>query len=165
VLRRPDMNVPVPALPYGVTLAAADPETDPQAWATVINASFAGNPGRYDTTIQEAAERLSDERLLPGGAIIAWRQGEPIGLAAVAQYDEAGRRVVWVDQLAVVPEAQGQGVGRALLRAAIGTSRGAGFSEVDLSTGQANARALALYASEGFEVVRQLVCLGRDLER
>jgi mycothiol synthase len=165
VLRRPDMDVAAPVLPEGVTLALASPEADSRTWADVINASFAGSLGRYDTTLEEAAERLSDERLLPGGAIIARRHGKPIGLTAVAQYDEDGRKIVWVDHLAVVPEAQGQGVGRALLRAAVGVARGAGFLEVDLSTGQANERALALYASEGFEVVRQLVCLGRDLER
>lgn len=165
VLRRPDIEVAAPSLSEGTALATARAGADDQAWADVVNAAFAGNPGRYDMSPEEAGKWLADGRLLPDGAIVARRDDKTIGVAYVGQYDEDGGTVVWIDQLAVIPEAQGQGVGRALLRAAISVARSAGFPEVDLSTGQANERALSLYTREGFEVTRKLVCLGRDLRR
>jgi len=163
VLRRPDLEVVAPTLPKRIVLVPARPGVDDQAWADVINQAFAGFPDRFDITADQAAERIADERLLPGGALLAWRDGEPVGLVAAAEYEEDGRPVVWVDHLAVVPAAQGQGLGRALLRAAVNAARDAGFGEVDLSTGQTNERALSLYTSEGFEPIRRVICLARDL--
>ena len=63
---------------------------------------------------------------------------------------EHGGLSAWLDELYVVPEARGRGVGAALLRAGIELARGDGCSAVDLEVDEAQARASRLYAREGF---------------
>jgi len=52
--------------------------------------------------------------------------------------------------LAVVPEARRQGLGRRLLRAALGAACGAGAARLFLEVAEDNEPALALYSSEDF---------------
>jgi ribosomal protein S18 acetylase RimI-like enzyme len=56
----------------------------------------------------------------------------------------------YLGELYVVPELRGQGMGKALLRAAIGLCRERGVGNVFLGTSEADAQARALYESEGF---------------
>ena len=54
--------------------------------------------------------------------------------------------------MAVVPEARGRGGGRALLEAIVAHARSAGAHKLELEVWPENGRAVALYASAGFEV-------------
>lgn len=54
--------------------------------------------------------------------------------------------------MAVLPEVRGQGWGRKLLGTAIEHARASGAHKLELEVWVDNARAIALYASEGFEV-------------
>lgn len=54
--------------------------------------------------------------------------------------------------MAILPEARGQGGGRALLEAIVGHAQACGAHKVELEVWIDNARAIALYASAGFEV-------------
>ncbi|MEO7085312.1 MAG: GNAT family N-acetyltransferase, partial [Gemmatimonadaceae bacterium] len=55
-----------------------------------------------------------------------------------------------LNDLFVLPEARGLGVGRSLVGACAAFARGIGASSLSLSTQHANAAALALYESLGF---------------
>jgi GNAT superfamily N-acetyltransferase len=71
-------------------------------------------------------------------------------------FNEAGMtgmiafRSEWIDQLYVLPEAQGQGIGSALLEMAQTT-----FDRLQLWTFQRNAKARRFYEARGFRLVRQ----------
>ncbi len=54
--------------------------------------------------------------------------------------------------MAILPVARGRGGGRALLHAAIEHARGSGAHKLDLEVWVDNPRAIAFYASAGFEV-------------
>jgi RimJ/RimL family protein N-acetyltransferase len=54
--------------------------------------------------------------------------------------------------MAILPEARGRGGGRALLEAILGHAQACGAHKVELEVWIDNARAIALYASAGFEV-------------
>jgi ribosomal protein S18 acetylase RimI-like enzyme len=54
--------------------------------------------------------------------------------------------------MALLRDARGQGWGRALLRTAIQHARDCGAHKLELEVWTDNARAISLYASEGFEV-------------
>lgn len=54
--------------------------------------------------------------------------------------------------MAIVPAARGRGGGRALLEAVLGHAEAADAHKLDLEVWVDNARAIALYASSGFEV-------------
>lgn len=60
--------------------------------------------------------------------------------------DTAGLFSLWV-----APEARGQGLGAALVQAAIAWARGRGHDRLLLDVGDANRTAIALYAALGFE--------------
>jgi ribosomal protein S18 acetylase RimI-like enzyme len=69
---------------------------------------------------------------------------------------KAGRDVVHIHGLAVSPESRRQGIGRALLRAAIHDAADHGTAAVLLCVSVTNASAIALYESEGFRATRRL---------
>lgn len=79
--------------------------------------------------------------------------GEPLrGLAMISF-----RPTVWsqgpiatVDELYVLPDKRGQGIGRALMEAAIDRARTAGCGWIELGTGESDLPARGLYESLGF---------------
>jgi ribosomal protein S18 acetylase RimI-like enzyme len=56
----------------------------------------------------------------------------------------------YLEELYVVPERRGHGLGRALLEAAMEHARGRGAAHIDLSTSEDDVAARALYVSTGF---------------
>ncbi|HKG36150.1 MAG TPA: GNAT family N-acetyltransferase [Solirubrobacterales bacterium] len=56
----------------------------------------------------------------------------------------------YLEELYVVPERRGEGLGRALLSAAMETARGAGAARIDLGTSEEDEAARHLYESAGF---------------
>ncbi|MGI8428974.1 MAG: GNAT family N-acetyltransferase [Solirubrobacteraceae bacterium] len=54
--------------------------------------------------------------------------------------------------MAIVPESRGRGGGRALVETIVEHARSSGAHKIELEVWIDNARAIALYASEGFEV-------------
>jgi ribosomal protein S18 acetylase RimI-like enzyme len=56
----------------------------------------------------------------------------------------------YLEELYVVPESRGQGLGRALLEAAMEHARERGAARIDLNTSDADVAARSLYESAGF---------------
>ncbi|HZX96937.1 MAG TPA: GNAT family N-acetyltransferase [Myxococcales bacterium] len=83
---------------------------------------------------------LSTERVTPvGTAVLSWN------------YElERGGAVAWLDELYVVPERRGKGIGRALLRHALREARREGCESVQLEVVRGHDRAARLYVREGF---------------
>ncbi|MER5638594.1 GNAT family N-acetyltransferase [Kitasatospora sp. NPDC002227] len=103
-----------------------DSSADAEAVQTVTRRAFSAlhgpPPAGYDP--RGSVMRLARTRHLattdPGGCWIAEQDGEPVGIALSLK-----REGVWMLSLfAVVPEAQGEGVGRLLLERAAGHGRG-----------------------------------------
>lgn len=78
--------------------------------------------------------------------LVARRGGEAIGCGALRLGAESGE----LKRFFVAPEARGQGVGAALVRAAEAQARLAGLSILRLETGVHSAAAIALYRAMGF---------------
>jgi ribosomal protein S18 acetylase RimI-like enzyme len=97
------------------------------------------------------AERI--RQLLAAGEVTVLLGGtEPRGLAVLRF-----RPAIWtqaldcyLEELYVVPDRRGQGLGRALLEAAIELARREGATHMDLGTGEDDVAARALYESLGF---------------
>jgi GNAT superfamily N-acetyltransferase len=86
------------------------------------------------------------------GIVLMAQDPDPVGVAVLAYTWtlEHGGRVAWLDELFVVPERRGRGIGRALLRRALDVARESGCRAVDLEVDSGHARAEHLYRREGF---------------
>ena len=101
--------------------------------------------------VEELAETIA--RLLGQGEITVLLAGEgPDGLSLFRFRPgiwSAGEET-YLQELYVVPDLRGQGIGRALLEATIELAREHGSDGSDLNTGETDAAARALYESMGF---------------
>jgi len=93
-----------------------------------------------------AGGSLADLRRIYGrfGALWRWAMLIRVGGA------DAGPHALMIDGFSVRPDARGQGVGSALLTAAIAHAQAAGYRQIVLDVASANWRARAFYAAHGF---------------
>ena len=112
-----------------------------------------------------------------GSFLLAWRDGEPVGCGGwriMAHYtdDGVGEDVAEVKRMYTVPEARGQGVARAMLKALEESARQAGMRRLILETGDRQPEAIALYESSGYSLIKNygyyrdhegVASYGRDL--
>jgi ribosomal protein S18 acetylase RimI-like enzyme len=84
--------------------------------------------------------------------LVAEVDGAVVGFVTVSPSRHwSGERDASIGELVVAPEAEGRGVGSALVEAAISYARESGEGRISVSTGAANERARQLYARLGFE--------------
>ena len=94
--------------------------------------------------------------------LVAEVEGRVIGFVTLsAGRHWSGETDASIGELVVAPEAEGRGVGAALVEAVVEHARAAGYARISVSTGAANARALRLYRRLGF--VDEDVSLSRAL--
>ncbi|MBT2486196.1 MULTISPECIES: N-acetyltransferase [unclassified Microbacterium] len=90
--------------------------------------------------------------LFDGPVIRFALSGKPLAGFALTTPKPGDGTSALLERIAVLPEATGQGTGRALLRDAVQSSKGAGCSTIELAVRRGNA-AIRLYETEGFEAV------------
>jgi len=91
--------------------------------------------------------------LLAGrGIVLVALDPDPVGVAVLSTTItiEHGGRVAWLDELYVVPDRRGRGLGRTLLLKALSAARKAGCAAVELEVVRGHDRAARLYLREGF---------------
>jgi GNAT superfamily N-acetyltransferase len=112
----------------------------------------------FDTEYDEPAPEVSvlTERyaeLLGNGEVTVLLVGDgPEGFAQLRFRPSVYSRSLdaYLEELYVVPPRRGQGLGRALLEAAIEEAHGRGAAHIDLGTSEDDDAARALYESSGF---------------
>ncbi|MBX0329661.1 GNAT family N-acetyltransferase [Oscillochloris sp. ZM17-4] len=110
---------------------------DPQRCLAAVEGWIAGSIDQHG---QAAAVFVAEDN-----------HGERLGFASVsAEPHFPGERQASIGELATSAAAEGQGVGRALLRACEDWARAQGFRIIALSTGAANTRALGFYHQHGY---------------
>jgi putative acetyltransferase len=88
----------------------------------------------------------------PGGDVLMARHGDEV-LGCVALEPDGDGRVFELSKMAVAPAAQGHGLGRRLLEAAIARARELGATALFLGSNRRLAPAVHLYESVGFHHV------------
>ncbi len=104
-------------------------------------------PGRAETAAQDLSEHPT------AVVFLAFHGDSPVGytLAFMGYSSFAAKPLLNLHDVAVVPEARGQGVGRALLDTAESYARDAGCVKLTLEVLDDNDRARSLYRKVGFE--------------
>ena len=118
---------------------------DAPALAALVNAAY----GHYVERIGGPPRPMTDdyaEVIETKDAIVAEVRGEIAGLVVLDETDEG----FLVDNVAVAPDRQGEGVGRALLVHAEAAARSAGYESIYLYTHSLMSENLALYGRIGY---------------
>ena len=103
---------------------------------------------------QALAGLVDTEPEEPRGLVLVARDdGHPVGIAVLAYTWtlEHGGFVAWLDELYVIPERRGAGIGTELLEAALSHARAAGCRALDLEVDADHERVVSLYQRHGFE--------------
>jgi len=87
-----------------------------------------------------------------GQLLVAREGGAVVGMVSLlwSVSTALGGPVAWLEDLVVAEDRRGQGLGGALLAAAVALGRERGLLRITLLTDGDNARAQALYAAQGF---------------
>lgn len=151
-----------PVLPDGLRLDHHDgTHADDEAVAALLAAAYAGTADAgWDAA--EVARRRRYDWFDPGDLLVA-RDGASGALRGVHWTKRRNERVGEVYNLAVAPDARGQGLGVALLDAGLAHLAEAGLQRVVLWVDEANEAGRRLYASRGFTEQWQDVALACDV--
>lgn len=137
---------------------------DEASWCYIRNTSFAKLKGsEIPITPEMVAGMMTAEDDIEGGSMILYHGEKAVGIVRGSTDDYEGEIVMNIGPLAIIPEYQGKGLGRALLRASLGFARDKGYKRIILCVNAENERAKALYIDEGFKQVEAVACYRYDL--
>lgn len=133
--------------PLGVALRQPEP-VDAEAINALDNRAFANDPGYVPTSLTAfREEHLEAHDTALDLSLVACEEERIVGfLVARRREDET---VGYIEILAVDPDRDGQGIGRALLLRAFSGFAAAGPREAQLGVSSVNPRALRLYENAG----------------
>jgi ribosomal protein S18 acetylase RimI-like enzyme len=105
----------------------------------------------YTPGPQAMAKRIA-ELLASGDVLVLLAGSGPDGLALLRLRPSLWSETLdcYLEELYVVPDRRGQGLGQALMEAAIETARKEGAAHMDLGTAETDTAARALYEKLGF---------------
>jgi mycothiol synthase len=164
-LRKEGDAIAAPVFPDGMSLRPLRPNQDEAVWCDIVNASFAHLAGHTKSTPDRIKKEMTSETVLPGGMQILWKKDQPIGLICIDTEIENGEKLVSLGPIAILPEYQGMGLGRNLVRAGICFGKSKGFLSTELSVNAENSKAANLYLSEGFKKTQVAVCYNKAINQ
>ncbi|HKC27687.1 MAG TPA: mycothiol synthase, partial [Jatrophihabitans sp.] len=136
-----------PPLAKGVTIRAFEPGRDDEAWLAVNAAAFATHAEQGQWTEADLQARIAEPWFDAAGFLLAEREGSLLGYHWTKVHPD-GAGEVYV--LGVAPQAQGLGLGKALLTRGLHHLRQRGCRVVLLYVDGDNAGARKLYERAGF---------------
>jgi L-amino acid N-acyltransferase YncA len=139
----------------------------PDDWPAVraiFEAGIATGNATFETTAPDWP--AWDAAHLPGHRLVARVDGQVVGWSALATVsDRCAYAGVAEDSIYIAPEAQGQGIGRALLTAVVASAEQAGIWTVQTGIFPENQPSIRLHETCGFRLVGVRERLGRLRDR
>jgi N-acetylglutamate synthase-like GNAT family acetyltransferase len=138
------------ALPAGVTVRRARPGDASPVFALVEQLGYAPDHRGFDETFAQVVRH-------PEAAVFVAQEGlRVIGYLALSHRPQIrlGGRAAYIDELVIDERRRGEGLGTALLEAALAHARGLGCRRVDLVTNRARSSyQRGFYVGHGFKEV------------
>jgi GNAT superfamily N-acetyltransferase len=127
-------------------------EGDVEAFAAMVVALYAEDAGPVTMTLERA--RAQARAMLAGAPAEAWVDDSGVGYAILVPFwsNEFGGPMLYLDEVYVVPDARGRGVGTAIVAWARAEAQRRGCVRLALEVNHDNPRARRLYERLGFEV-------------
>ncbi|QED49875.1 GNAT family N-acetyltransferase [Cytobacillus dafuensis] len=159
LLVRENLEVQDYNLPEDYVIRSFRPGNDEEIWCEIRNASFAKLKGSETPIIPEMVTKMIlSEEYIEGGMMILFHKDKPVGIVRGALDEYEDEPIMNIGPLAIIPEYQGRGLGRVLLRASLHFAEEKSFKRTILSVNGENERAKALYIQEGFKQVEAVTC-------
>ncbi|HYE08572.1 MAG TPA: GNAT family N-acetyltransferase [Patescibacteria group bacterium] len=164
LLVREDLEVPAWNLPEDYEIKPFRVGCDEEVWCEVRNASFATLQGsETPLTPEMVAKMVSAEDYIEGGLMVLYHKEKPVGVVRGSKDDYEDAPIMNIGPLAIIPEYQGKGLGRIILRESLRFAKDEGYHRTILCVNAENDRAKSLYVQEGFKQVEAVVCYKYDL--
>lgn len=164
LLVRDEEVLPEISVPAGYELRPFQPGADEAVWCEVRNAGFAKLKGsETPATPDMVTTMIAGADYIEGGMLLLYHGGQAVGIVRGSDDEYNNSPIMNIGPLALLPEFQGKGLGRVLLRAAVHLARAHGYSRSILCVNAENERAKALYTGEGFKQVEAAACYKYDL--
>lgn len=163
-LLRESLDIPEVVLPKGYIIRPFQRGRDEKIWCEVRNSSFAKLLGSETPQNPEMISKMnSGKDYLEGGAMVLYDENKAVGVVRATKDEYEDLPALNIGPLAIIPEYQGKGLGRVLLRAALAFAVKNGYSRTVLCVNAENDRAKALYLQEGFKQVEAVACYKYDI--
>ncbi|MBP3040852.1 GNAT family N-acetyltransferase [Bacillaceae bacterium Marseille-Q3522] len=138
-------------LPEGCTIREFQSGKDEDDWCFIRNTAFANLRGNSTPITPEMVRKqVSNPDYLEGGLLFLMHHHHPVGIIRGANDKYEGEPAINIGPLAILPEYQGKGLGRQLLRAMLDFAQKKKYKKVILCVNADNERAKELYLREGF---------------
>lgn len=162
MLREVD-NVPYFNLPMGYTIRPLELDCDEETWCQVRNAAFATVKGNETPiTPHMVKDMILSKDYIEGGCMILYHKDEAVGCIRCSFDEYENAPIVNIGSLAVIPEYQGKGLGRILLRVGMNFAKNKSCGRTILCVNADNEKAKSLYIQEGYKQAEAVVCYYLD---
>jgi mycothiol synthase len=143
---------PAPLVPSGYAVRTFERGRDEDAWLALNAAAFAHHPEQGSLRRPDLEQRMAEPWWDPAGLILVVDADDPDRLAAShwTKVDPPDGEVGEVYVVAVSPEHQGQGLGRAVTVLGLDHLRSRGLDRVVLYVDEDNVAAVRTYSALGF---------------
>jgi mycothiol synthase len=151
-------ELPVINLPEGYSIRKFQPDKDEYDWCNIRNTAFSTLKGNSTPITPDMVQKqLLQPEYLEGGFLLLLHNNNPVGIIRGTMDDYEGEPAMNIGPFAILPAYQGKGLGRQLLRAALGFAQKMDYRKAVLCVNAENERAKELYLQEGFIQMEGLI--------
>lgn len=151
--------VPKMDLPMNYSIRSLELNRDEENWCLVRNAAFASVKGNETpVTPNMVKDMILGVDNIDGGSMILYHMNKPVGCIRCSYDEYENEPIVNIGALAVIPEYQGKGLGKLLLRAGMNFAKDKFNCRTILCVNADNDKAKSLYLQEGYKQVEAVVC-------
>ncbi len=144
--------------PEGFSLKVMREGIDEKHWCDIINICFSSQAGHTHLTPEKLRSFKTHKGYIKEGMFVLWDKNKPAGTMQLESETDDGKRTLFIEAVSVLPEYQGRGLGKSLIRSALEFAPKNRYEKAMLSVNAENENASNLYLSEGFKKKELYIC-------